>query len=335
MGYWSGVWNSLSFNAGKAGLNAAENISYRYLRKNDGNLVYINNRGYKSVVIHTAKQTAMQLVEQGAHSLFPKYRKYLADKERDKVLKKQAESYKTLIEKGEKINEGLGVIETSGHKIIARDKYGNKHPQALMLYYDSDREIEYQDITYINGTVQKESYKANTVCFIDLVASVTMQSNKNLILTQVQGRDYSRKELVSGGDLTFSVSGKIVDNDMDIYPDNNVKKFIQLMQYGGVIKVNHFLFRQFNVEQIIIKDFSMRESDCRNTQLYEFTCVAVEPDEDVVITTDTISVINNEISKNSTTSKYKLILDNKLNSIIANNTSQFVAMGLDTLLPNI
>ncbi|NDV63946.1 DUF6046 domain-containing protein [Bacteroides sp. 224] len=333
------IWNSLKFSAGSAGVDLASNISYRYIKKKDGNLIYKNNRGYKSLIVYIAKRTAAQYVEQKVNTLFPKYQRYLENQLRDTVLKQQDANLKKLIEAGERVDKGLGFIEIPGHRIIAKNKYGDQVPEALMVYYESDKDIDVQDVVYQNGKAVKTSYKTNVVCFIDLTASVSMQSAKNLVLTQVQGRDFTRKELVSGGDLTFSVTGKIVGNDRGVYPENDVKKFVQLAQYGGVIKVNHFLFRQFNIEQIIIKEFNLNTSDCKNVQPYTFTCVAVEPDEDVSIIADTIGVLNAEIAISPMNKWYKLILNNKLTSIVANtaanSVSSLAAGGLDALVPNI
>lgn len=339
MGYWSGAWGSLKFSAGRTGEDMLNSVSYRYLKKKDGNLKYINNRGYGNVFIHVAKQTAMQLIEQQVNALFPRYQRYLESKLRDTVLEQQDANLKKLIEAGEKVNKDFGSIEVSGHKIIAKNKYGDLIPEALMLYYESNKEIEVQDVVVQNGKSVETSYKTKTVCFIDLIASVTMQSSKNLVLTQVQGRDFTRKELVSGGDLTFSVSGKMVGNDRGVYPENDVRKFIQLAQYGGVIKVNHFLFQQFNIEQILIKDFNFGASDRKNEQPYNFTCVAVEPDEDVSIIADTIGVLNAEIAISPMNKWYKFILNNKLSSIVSDtitsNVTSGVGSGLDALVPNI
>lgn len=341
MEFFSSVWGSLKFNAGRAGENAMSNVSYRYLRKRNGNLVYVNNKGYSNVLIHVAKQTAMQLVEHQVNNLFPKYQKYLENKLRETVLKQQDANLKKLIESGEKVDKDFGIIYTEcGDEIVAKNKYGEKVSEALMLYYLSDKEIQVQDTMWSQGkNVQMAPYKTKTICFIDLIAQVSVQSCKNLILTQVQGRDYTRKELVSGGDLSFSVSGKIVGNERGVYPDNDVKKFIQIMQYGGVVKVNHFLFGQFNVKQIIIKDYNMGTSEYKNEQPYNFTCVAVEPDEDVSIITDTIGVLNAEITTSPMNEWYKLILNNKLSSIVAdtvaNNVTSGISTGLDALVPNI
>ena len=340
MEFYSGAWSSLKFNAGRSGENILNSVSSRFLQKRDGNLVYVNNKGYKSVLIHVVKQKAMQLVEQQVNSLFPKYQRYLEGKLRETVLMQQKQNQIQLIRNQENQMKDWGRITADGnHIIVAKDKYGNLVRDALLLYYDAKETIHVDDVSYIDGKEVAESYETKTICFIDLVASVSMQSSKNLILMQVQGRDFTRKELISGGDLTFSISGKIVGNERGVYPENDAKKFIQLMQYGGVIKVNHFLFRQFNVNQIIIKDYNMGASEFKNEQPYNFTCVAVEPDEDVSIATDTIGVLNAEIAAGHMDAWYNLILNNKLSSIVADSITDKAASGItagmDALVPNI
>ena len=329
------IWSDLKFSSASKGVNLSGNVSYRYLRKKDGNLVYRNNRAYKNVLVHVAKQTAAQLVEQTVNSLFPKYKRYKEKIQRDKVLTQQESQRKTLIEKGEAIESDLGIVD----KYIAQDKYGNRVPEALMIYYEGDTgiNVEVSKSTadkYGAISAETESFETKLVCFIDLTASVSVQSSKNIILSQVQGRDYTRKELISGGDLTFQISGMIVGDTADIYPENDVKKFIQIMQYGGIINVNHLFFKQFNVNRIIVKEYSMGNSNCKNVQPYSFSCVAVEPDEDVEIKADTINTINNEIFKAEKDKWYKLILQKQLSSI-AGNVSSVTTLGIDSLVPNI
>lgn len=341
---WGGAWNSLKYSVGNAyesaGMTALSSISYRYLKNKDGVLVYKNNRAYKSVLVHVIKQTSMQLIESEVNKLFPKYQRYLESQLRKTVLKQQESNYKKLIEAGEKVDKDFGSIKTEeGQTIVAKDKYGNAVPEALMLYYKADNKITVTDTVMIGESVSETTYQTSTICFIDLIPRVSIQSSKNLILTQVQGRDYSRKELVSGGDLTFSVSGQIVSNEIDVYPENSVKKFIQIVQHGGVVKVNHLLFKQFNIDQVIIKDYNLSAPECKNIQPYSFTCVAVEPDEDVAVVQDTIAVLNQEITLSPMNKWYKFILNSKYSEIIANTaagaTSSLANAGLSTLAPNI
>lgn len=78
-------------------------------------------------------------------------------------------------------------------------------------------------------------------------------------------------------------------------------------------------------------------------QPYSMTCVAVEPDEDIKVEKDTISVLNTELQLSPMNKWYQLILDNKLAQMTASaviNTAssavvQGTAMSLDELVPNI
>lgn len=340
MSYWGGAWNSLKFSVGSSADAMMSNISYRYLRGPGGNLTYKNNRAYKFVAVHVAKQMAMQIIEGEVNKLFPRYQRYLEGKLRDTVLKQQKNNHVQLIDNQTTQRKDWGKITADGnHIIVAKDKYGNAVHEALMLYYDGDSTIQVEVVSYVDGQAEKETYSTKTVCFIDLIPRVSIQSSKNLVLTPVQGRNYTRKELISGGDLSFSVSGEINSNQDGVYPDNDVKKFIQIMQYGGVVKVHHFMFKQFNIEQVLIKDFNLPPSEYKNIQPYSFTCVAVEPDEDVVVTKDTIAALNAELTLSPMNKWYKFILNNKLAEVAANvvssTTSSFANAGLDALVPNI
>lgn len=100
-------------------------------------------------------------------------------------------------------------------------------------------------------------------------------------MTQVQGRDYTRKEYVSGGDLEISINGKITSKYADVYPEAEVSKFLKLMQFKGVIECDNTVLRQFNIDKLIVLNFSLPSTDCRNIQTYSLSCVAVEPSESI------------------------------------------------------
>lgn len=316
----------MKFNAGKAAANAASSVSWAYTHSPAQEVIYRNNRAYKSVLVHVAKQLAMSEIEEQINKLFPKYQRYLEKTLRKTVLERQKSNQVQLIRNREsQMKEWGRITADGGHTIIAKDKYGNAVPESLMLFYDGDTDILVEDVKIVGDKQVKDSYTTKTICFIDINPDVAIQSSKNIVMTTVQGRDYTRKELVSGGDLNFTVTGEIVSNEEGVYPENDVKKFIQIMQYGGVVNVNHFQFKQFNVDKIIIKDFNMQNQEFKNIQPYTFTCVAVEPDEDVVVKSDTIAVINREIEVSPMSKWYKLILNNKYAEIVANAAASAVS----------
>lgn len=326
MSFIGDIWGNVKFNAGKAAANAASSVSWAYTHSPAQEVIYRNNRAYKSVLVHVAKQLAMSEIEGQINKLFPKYQRYLEKTLRKTVLEQQKSNQVQLIRNREsQMKEWGRITADGGHTIIAKDKYGNAVPESLMLFYDGDTDILVEDVKIVGDKQVMDSYTTKTICFIDINPDVAIQSSKNIVMTTVQGRDYTRKELVSGGDLNFTVTGEIVSNEEGVYPENDVKKFIQIMQYGGVVNVNHFQFKQFNVDKIIIKDFNMQNQEFKNIQPYTFTCVAVEPDEDVVVKSDTIAVINREIEVSPMSKWYKLILNNKYAEIVANAAASAVS----------
>lgn len=189
-----------------------------------------------------------------------------------------------------------GEVKLDTYRLTANGPFGDIVREAMILYYKGEQEIE---VEYHNDITGDTTRKSKYVTLVDLAPKISESSKKNLVMTPVQGRDYSRKELVSGGDRTFSVSGNIVSNIIDRYPTNDVRKFINIMEYGGIVQVNNMIFGQFNVDRILIMDYRLEQTECKNMQPYSFTCVAVEPDTDVVIESDTIDVINYKIAANS------------------------------------
>ena len=104
-------------------------------------------------------------------------------------------------------------------------------------------------------------------------------------MTTVQGRDYSRKEFISGGDLEFTIAGKVTSKYPDIYPEAEASKLLKLMQYKGVVDCDNTILRQLNITQLIVLNYSLQPSSCRNIQPYTISCVAVEPSEAIELQT--------------------------------------------------
>lgn len=347
MSYFGPVWSSLKFSTGKALLDFGVSFNQRLPYRSDN--VEFKNIRHKSVLIHIAKQLAMSTLEGEINLLVPRYRRYLEKTLRDVVLAQQDNNanFVQLIKDEQISNNEWGKVTTEeeGRTLQAVDRYGVPVPEALIMYIEDTEThsmIEEKNDP-LTGAIISTSIETSVIDHIDLAPQISVNSSKNIVLTQVQGRDYTRKELVSGGDISFSVSGSIVSHNEGEYPENAVKKFIQLMQYNGIVHVKSMIFDQFNVDKIIIKDFSLSNPEYKNIQPYSFSCVAIEPDEDVKITQDTISILNREIQASPMSKWYKFILDSKwgemATSVVVNTASSMVTQaagrGLDELLPNI
>lgn len=335
-------WEHVVWSIGKATDNILSSDSYyrRFQNSKDGTLVFKSERAYDNILVHTAKRIGFQLAEHyvniirdftalevnnalrwfghqnvrralrtlESESKARQEELKLAREEQKKIRDRQSDNWKEIIQAGESVDDGLGFIRTKeGDTIEAVNPYGERISEALMLYYDSDSKVRVE-IKQGNNTKVIETA---TVCFSDINAQVAQSTSKNIVLTKVQGRDFTRKELVSGGDIAFTISGEVNSNMPGVYPESAVKKLIQICQYNGIVKVNHLLFKQFNVEQIIIQDFKLEHQTFKNVQPYSISCIAVEPDEDVKIEKDTIQLINDVLADTALSGWYKTVLAEK------------------------
>lgn len=371
MGYFGDVWSNLVFNTGNATAQFVNSLNWRY-PKTQGDIQFVSQSAYKSVLVHVAKQLAMSTLEGELNSLLPRYEKYARDKMRDAMRVQQDANRKVLIANGKKSTEGFGfIVCEGGHRLIAKTKYGTPVPEALILSFEDEVSSHYEDVVWDENSVESYTIKkkstleklwnpgneiehtaqtnkaapfdTKTVFHIDLTPKVSMSSSKNVILTQVQGRDFTRKELVSGGDLTYSVNGSIVSDDEGVYPAEAVKRFVKIMQYNGIVDVNFITFGLLGVTRIIIKDWSLGAPEQKNVQPYSFICVAVEPDDAIALQGDTISTINKDLADSKWDTWYKAILDNRLANmavktalnVVTSSATSAAGAGLDELTPNI
>lgn len=103
------------------------------------------------------------------------------------------------------------------------------------------------------------------------------------------------------------------------------------MQYGGILNVHHFQFDQLGVSRVIIKEWQLSAQECKNVQPYSFTCVAVEPDEEIHIT-DTIKELNNDLTYAPGMTKWQqLLLHDKFQQIAQNAMTNLLNSSISTL----
>lgn len=275
-----------------------------------GELVYAAPALYTNYWTHVLTKRLALTASQQLSLVFAKAQAHLRQKEREKIHEQYSAINQKIIDAGNNVHEGYDKITLDGgHEVIAKDCYNsNKVDGALFLSYLGKEQVEYKQQTLTDN--QPSPIMSKTVYFCDIVPKITAKSGKNLVCTTVQGRDFTRKELIGGDDIIFTVSGEINSNLPGVYPADQVKKFINIMRYNGIVSVHNVIFGQFNVKNIIIKDYSLPHSEYTNIQPYSFTCVAVEPDE-VVVTQDTISYMDYAITVDEKSGWQKLVLGDK------------------------
>ena len=238
----------------------------------DGQVQYFSKD--RQILKRALVQTTSQLAY-GMLRSYPRYLKYWEQKNRDKYL--QTMSQTSIANKTGQYYQLISEQQAVAKKKNYSDTVaGNMVPDYLEL------SISAEGMYFDTGTMKTETNsKYGLVTFADLQPQVQVSSKNNIVLTTVQGRDYTRKEFISGGDLEINISGKITSKYPDVYPEAEVSKFLKLMQYKGVIECDNTILRQFRIEKLMVLNYSFPASDCRNIQPYTLSCVAVEPSEAV------------------------------------------------------
>lgn len=253
--------------------------------------------------------------------------------------------------KKQKVEEekyGKITVKTTDNKdgvVYALDDWGGVATEALMLAIETEQEIkilqqfpEYklEDAKDEKGNVKKDDagnpikqrsstatdatpnkVNTNTLVWYDTTALITVNSDKNLIATRVQGRDYSRKELVSNGDIRFSVSGQITSGKPDIYPAEEIQKFIKCMQYKGIVRINNQILDQFGISHIVIENFSITPREgYKALQTYTFSAIGLQPEKEIEISEDTVEILTPEaMAAEDDSSEWLKMLKNQLDGL--------------------
>lgn len=251
------------------------------------------------------------------------------------------------LEKQNEEQAKYGMMELDEGTIYALDDWGGICPDALMLAVelDPEKKITYCQIFPEYSTVEDPNKKGvykeetphsilnqvvtNTLVWYDTTAIITINSDKNLITTKVQGRDYSRKELVSNGDIKFNVSGQITSGRPDIYPTQEMQKFYQMMRYKGVIKINNEVLDSLGITHIVIESFNVScKEGYKAVQNYTFSAIGLQPEEEKEITEDTIEIIaQSPVKTEGSSNGWVDMLKNQLNGL-KNTSSDLVSQGL-------
>lgn len=336
------IWSEILFSYGSAGVSVTSSRGYNYLfnkyRKEPG-IEWRNNAKVKNIYVQMAKQVTVQTMEATLNQLLPRLKRSMAQRHRDYVSKQQEKNWATIINNQDRQTSDYGKITLlEGETVIARAQDGSVVPESLFMWYDGpDDEVEQWQIPSLHD-LWKQSGESSTVFFLDLMPSFAMSSQKNVVLTQVQGRDYTRKELVSGGDLSFTINGVISTDMPGVYPVAMVQKFLKVCQYNGIVNVKSQFLGQLNIEHVIIKDFSLDKQEFKNIQPYSISCVAIEEADDITVT-DTIKGINNIIADPSSNSWFEKILSSRIadsvSSVVATNATGLGTLAIDKLVPNI
>ena len=106
-----------------------------------------------------------------------------------------------------------------------------------------------------------------------------VNQDRNIIVTNIQGRDGSVKEYISNGDYNVMLRGAIVQVDANSYPGTEVERLHNILKQKFSIPVVSGFLNQFGIRNLTIQSFSFPQKEgFNNTQLFEIRAVS---DDDI------------------------------------------------------
>ncbi len=118
---------------------------------------------------------------------------------------------------------------------------------------------------------------------------MTVNQERNIVETNLQGRDGSVKQYISDGDYTIAVQAAI-DNDsalatkqkfktLDGYPMSEMKFFMLLLRAKQAIEVTSDWLDLFGVRSVVIKNYNFEQETYSNRQTFTMQMLSDEPFE--------------------------------------------------------
>lgn len=304
---------------------------------NPGAVRYQAPRHYRNVWVFTSVRAAVNIARNAVSN---NYSKFIRQADREKMLKlkeRQGANNLSIVNLGEDATSQYESLQFEGDDHIFRcinSRTGDIVREGIIFGYLGEDEITVRRQTYSpqNGFVTEEVGKTKGVVHTDGAARVSVNSQKNVLVTKVVGRDYARKELLSGGDYHIQIDGKIVSPHRGVYPADEVSKLANIAAYDGVIQVRNLILGQLGITQMIVLDLRLGVPTCLNEQPYSMTCVAIEPDEEIEVSGDTLSLINTAIQESPADKWYSAILNEKMFGTVANAIEQRGIAEMDSKL---
>lgn len=283
---------------------------HQRLNDRGGKLQLVPPKSVDNIYVYIAKRRAVNYALNKLKSIYPRLQREREMEAMREAQSKMQSHFKQVIKNGQRADQ-----ETFNSQGVTLRYQGKPANEGLLMWVRSEdnKTTDLKVQTYwdkikwlgtdpdaVAGKGMEDTRVAvpGDPAFLDLGAIVSVNGSNNIIQTKVQGRDFSRKEFVSGGDFEFSVQGRIFSNYPDVYPYEDVSRLLTLLRYQGIIQVYNIMFQQLHVTQVLIKNFSLsQDSGFKNVQPYSFSCVAVEPDTNVSVVRDTIEKVNLESYK--------------------------------------
>lgn len=134
-------------------------------------------------------------------------------------------------------------------------------------------DLQFGDIFDENGVLIDIHRPVDTALF-------SVQQVKNVVRTNINGRDGTIKEYIGMGDYQINIKG-VICGENGVYPSEDVENLMKFMIYGQSIPIDSkFLNEVFDIFEIVVLDYDIPQTEGgQSYQKFEINCVSEKPVE--------------------------------------------------------
>ena len=135
------------------------------------------------------------------------------------------------------------------------------------------KNLQGEEIQY-GGGESGEGLRIDTVLF-------DVAQAKNIVTTEIQGRNGTIKEYISDGDFAININGLIVHPDANTYPETDVSTLMDILKAQTTIGIaSRFLNDIFGINSVVVMSYSFPQPEgMQNTQPFQIRCLSNDPIE--------------------------------------------------------
>lgn len=159
------------------------------------------------------------------------------------------------------------------------------------LEVNGKTDVDWKGSQYIGvPTLTSLAFQYNNVRVELAECIITVNQEKNIVSTPMQGRDGTVKEYISDGDFTISVdaavSSYVIDqkgqsdyNDSHAYPLSQLEDIISILKVKDTLETHSDFLTLFGITNIVVKSYGMVQETHSNRQGFNIQMLSDLPYE--------------------------------------------------------
>ncbi len=109
---------------------------------------------------------------------------------------------------------------------------------------------------------------------------ISLNQEKNIVSTALQGRDGTIKEYISDGDYAITFDAAVINEDGNMqYPIEDLRKLRKLLKIKDALEVQSDLLEVFGIRSVVVANYFLTQETHSNRQSIQIQLLSDEPYE--------------------------------------------------------